>query len=238
MIEGSDRVGLGTGGADVSAVVFDMDGVIIDSEVVWERVRRRYVAERGGVWPDDAQHRLMGMSAPEWGAYLATDFGIPTTPQDAADEVIALMAEEYTAHLPLIPGAVDAVRRIAARWPVAVASSSPPSLIETVLTAADLDDAIGVRVSSEQVPRGKPAPDVYLAATGRLGVPPTACVAVEDSSNGLRAAAAAGLIVVAVPRPEYPPAPDSLALASVVCADIAELTIDLVAGLYQPNRSG
>ena len=207
----------------IEAVVFDMDGVLIDSEPVWERVRRRFVADRGGRWPADAQDRMMGMSTAEWSAYLST-FGLGLTPQQVAEQVIAAMAAEYEKHLPLLPGATEAVRALAGRWPLAVASSSPRSLIGTVLNAADLASAFAAVVSSEEVPRGKPAPDVYLAAADRLAVAPTACAGVEDSSNGLRSAAAAGLTVIAIPRPEYPPAADALALARLVLPSLNVLT--------------
>ena len=215
----------------IEAVVFDMDGVLIDSEPVWERVRRGFVADRGGHWPADAQDRMMGMSTAEWSAYIAADFGLALTPQQVAQQVIAAMAAEYEKHLPLLPGAIDAVRSVSGRWPLAVASSSPRSLIETVLATADLASAFAAVVSSEEVPRGKPAPDVYLAAADRLSVSPKACAAIEDSSNGLRSAAAAGFTVVAIPRPEYPPAPDALASARLVLPSLANLTADTVAAL-------
>lgn len=215
----------------VEAIVFDMDGVLIDSEPVWERVRRGFVAGLGGHWPDDAQHRLMGMSTAEWSAYLAADFGIGLSAGEVADRVISQMAAEYRAHLPLLPGAVDAVRALASSWPLAVASSSPKSLVGTVLDSAGLRAQFAAEVSSEEVPRGKPAPDVYLAATDRLGARPEACVAFEDSSNGLRSAAAAGLAVIAVPRPEYPPAPDALALARLVVPTLTEVTVAVVAAI-------
>ena len=215
----------------IEAVVFDMDGVLIDSEPVWERVRRRFVADRGGRWPADAQDALMGMSTAEWSAYLSADFGIGLTPQQSAEQVIAAMAAEYEKHLPLLPGAIDAVRSLAEHCPLAVASSSPRSLIETVLRTADLGSAFAAVVSSEEVPRGKPAPDVYLAAADRLSVSPKACAAIEDSSNGLRSAAAAGFAVIAIPRPEYPPAPDALASARLVISSLANLTADTIAAL-------
>jgi len=145
--------------------------------------------------------------------------------------VIRAMAGQYRHHLPLLPGAVDAVRRMAARWPLGLASSSPPALIHTVLTTAQIAPLFKAIVSTEEVPQGKPAPDVYLTAATRLGVDPARAVAVEDSSNGLRSAAAAGLHVVAVPRPEYPPAADALAAAQAVLKDLDELTVDLVASL-------
>ncbi len=215
----------------IEAVVFDMDGVLIDSEPVWERVRRKFVAEHGGQWADDAQDRMMGMSTAEWSAYISEDFGLRLSPQQVAEGVITAMAAEYQAHLPLLPGAVDAVRALSARWPLAVASSAPKSLIGAVLDLSGLRSAFAADVSSEEVPRGKPAPDVYLEATARLRVPPTSCAAVEDSSNGLRAAGAAGCAVIAVPRPEYPPAADALQQARVVLDSLTELTPDTIAAL-------
>ena len=210
--------------------MFDVDGVLIDSEPVWERVRRGFVAERGGHWPDDAQDRMMGMSTPEWSRYISEDFGLTTvTPERVAELVVAAMTAEYKAHLPLLPGAVEVVRALSGRWRLAVASSAPKSLIEAVLDVSGLRPVFAAAVSSEEVERGKPAPDVYLEAAARLGVPPGNCAAVEDSANGLRSAAAAGLAVVAVPRPEYPPAPDALRQARVVLGSLTELTSATIA---------
>ncbi len=212
--------------------MFDVDGVLIDSEPVWERVRRGFVAEHGGRWPDDAQDRIMGMSTPEWARYISEDFGLTTfTPEAVAEQVIAAMTAEYRVHLPLLPGAAGAVRGLSGRWRLAVASSAPKSLIETVLDASGLRPAFAASVSSEEVHRGKPFPDVYLEAAARLGVPPEKCAAVEDSANGLRSAAAAGLAVIAVPRPEYPPAPDALGQARVVLGSLTELSAATIAAL-------
>ena len=215
----------------IEAVVFDVDGVLIDSEPVWERVRRKLVADHGGRWPDDAQDRMMGMSTAEWSRYISEEFGVGLAPEQVAELVIAAMTAEYLAHLPLLPGAVAAVRALSGRWRLAVASSAPKSLIETVLDASGLRPAFAASVSSEEVTRGKPFPDVYLEATARLGVPPEKCAAVEDSSNGLRSAAAAGLTVIAVPRPEYPPAPDALGHARVVLGSLTELTPAVIGAL-------
>jgi len=213
----------------IEGVVFDLDGVLIDSEPVWEQVRRGLVAERGGHWATDAQKRLMGMSTPEWARYLSEDLGVGLPPGEVAALVTERMAARYREHIPLLPGAAGAVRRLAARWPLGLASSAPAVLIETVLQAADLSPYFQVTMSTEQVPRGKPAPDIYLAVTGRLGVEPSDAAAVEDSSNGLRSAAAAGLHVIAIPRPEFPPDPDALAAASLVLPGLADLTPDAMA---------
>ena len=215
----------------IKAVVFDLDGVLVDSEPVWEQVRRGLVAERGGHWAPDAQRRLMGMSTPEWAGYLSEDLGVGLPPDQVASEVIDRMTARYREHVPFLDGAVDAVHAMAGRWPLAVASSAPATLIETVLRAGDLRSCFSVVKSTEQVAHGKPAPDIYLAVTAALGCPPPDCAAVEDSSNGLRSAAAAGLRVIAIPQPEYPPDPDALAQASLVLPSLAGLTADAVAAL-------
>jgi len=215
----------------IEAVVFDLDGVLIDSEPVWEQVRRGLVAERGGHWAPDAQRRLMGMSTPEWARYLSEDLGVGLPPDQVAALVVDRMAASYREHIPLLPGAVDAVRRLAARWPLGLASSAAAALIETVLEASGLRSCFQVTMSTEQVARGKPAPDIYLAVAARLGVASSDCAAVEDSSNGLRSAAAAGMRVIAVPHPQYPPDPDALAATSLVLTTLAGLTPAAVSAL-------
>jgi HAD superfamily hydrolase (TIGR01509 family) len=215
----------------IEAVVFDLDGVLIDSEPVWEQVRRRVVADHGGHWDPDTQDRLMGMNTGEWSRYLSEDLGVALTPDQVADTVIAAMADHYREHLPLLPGAVGSVTRIAEHWPVGLASSSPRSLIETVLDASGLRAKFAAIVSTEEVARGKPAPDAYLTAAERLRVPPDTCAAVEDSSNGLRSAAAAGLAVIAIPQEKYPPAPDALGKARLVLGGLDELTAEAVSSL-------
>jgi HAD superfamily hydrolase (TIGR01509 family) len=212
----------------IEAVVFDLDGVIIDTEEVWEDVRRGYVAEHGRSFQPDSQDRMMGMSTGEWSRHLAEDVGVPRTPEQVAADVLNRMAARYRDALPLIPGAVETVRRLGERYVLALASSSARILIDQVLATARLTGAFQVTLSTEEVARGKPAPDVYLAAVAKLGLTPAVCAAVEDSSNGLRAAGAAGLAVVAVPHGVYPPAPDALALAGLVVRDLGELTAEAI----------
>ena len=214
----------------IRGVVFDLDGVIISSEEVWDDVRRDLVADRGGRWRPEGHDRMMGMSTPEWTAYMHEELGLDMSPAEIASEVSRLLAERYRASLPLLPGAVDAVRAAAARWPLAVASSSPQDLIELVLELAGIREDFAVVLSSERVARGKPAPDVYLPALERLGVPAPEAVAVEDSTAGIQAARAAGMRVVAVPNRIYPPAPEALALADVVLRDATTLTPAVLAG--------
>ncbi len=210
----------------IDAVVFDLDGVIVDSEQVWDEVREEYTREVGGTYPESAARDMMGMSSHEWSRYMADALGVPGTPEEINAAIVERMLARYGKAPPLIPGAVEAVRRIAARWPLAIASSSNPELIEVVVRAAGLGDVFGVIVSSQEVARGKPAPDVYLEAGRRLGVDAARCGAVEDSHNGIRAAKAAAMWVVAVPNPHYPPDDDAIAAADVVVPSIADLQVD------------
>src|SRR3989440_8992548 len=198
----------------VASVVFDLDGVLIDSERVWEEVRRAFVADGGGRWMPDTQRRLMGMSTSQWGRYLSEELGVGMTPDDVARGVVDRMTERYARDLPLLPGAVEAVRRMGARWPLGLASSLPPEIIRMVLERAGLAGAFGAVASTDEVADGKPAPDVCLLAAARLGLAPASSVAIEDSSNGLRSASAAGYRVVAIPQPAYPPHPEGLGLWS------------------------
>jgi HAD superfamily hydrolase (TIGR01509 family) len=213
------------------AVIFDLDGVLLDSEQLWNRAKEALVRDTGGTWRESAPRDMMGMSAPEWSAYLHDELGVPLDPEAIDRQVVARMEELYRTRLPLLHGAVDAVRALAARWPLGLASSSNREIIDLALKEAGIARDFAVSVSSEEVARGKPAPDVYLEAARRLGVPPEECVAVEDSSNGLRSAVAADMTVIAVPNPHYPPDADALALAAVVLKTLRELTPELVAGL-------
>jgi HAD superfamily hydrolase (TIGR01509 family) len=212
----------------IKAVVFDLDGVLIDSEPVWEQVRRQVVADHGGHWAPDSQRRLMGMSTGEWARYLSEELVVGLTPDEVARLVIEQMAARYAEHLPLMPGAADSVRRLAARWPLGLGSSAPATLIDTVLATAGLREDFAIVMSTEQVASGKPAPDIYLAVTDRLHQNPAGCAAIEDSTNGLKSAAAAGLAVVAVPHPSYPPDPEALAQANLVLTSLDQLTVDAI----------
>jgi HAD superfamily hydrolase (TIGR01509 family) len=214
----------------VEAVVFDLDGVLIASEEVWDAVRERFVRERGGRYDAEVQRAMMGMNAPEWSRYLHEVAGVPEEPAAIDREVVRRLLEEYRRHLPLLPGAVDAVRRLAARFPLGLASSSNREVIDVVLDAAGIAELFRATVSSEEVARGKPAPDVYLEAARRLGVPAERCAAVEDSHAGIRSAKAAGMRVLAIPNPTYPPDDEALVSADVVLGSPAELTPEVVAG--------
>ena len=214
----------------IDAVVFDLDGVLLASEEVWDAVRERYVRERGGRYDEDVQRAMMGMSAPEWSRYLHEEAGVPEEPEAIDRDVVERMLEAYRRELPLLPGAVEAVRRAAAAFPLALASSSNREIFEAVLDLAGIADCFRATVSSEEVARGKPAPDVYLEAARRLDVPPGRCAAVEDSHAGIRSAQAAGMRVIAIPNASYPPDDEALALADVTLASLEQLTPERIEG--------
>ncbi len=214
----------------IEAVVFDMDGVLLASEEVWDAVRGEYVRERGGRYDAEIQRAMMGMSSREWSRFLHDEAGVPDSPQEINAEVVRRMLAAYREHLPLLPGAAEAVRRLAERFPLGLASSSNRELIDTVLEVAGLAQYFSATVSSEEVAHGKPAPDVYLEAARRLRVEPGDCAAVEDSHGGIRSAKSAGMRVVAIPNPTYPPGDEALSLADVTIGSLDELTVDVVSG--------
>jgi HAD superfamily hydrolase (TIGR01509 family) len=215
----------------IDAIVFDLDGVIVDSEELWDEVRESLARERGGSWSEQAQADMMGMSSTEWSRYMHDVIGLPEEPEEISREVVERMLERYAERLPLIDGAVAAVEELASSWPLAVASSSNRRLIDRVLEVSGLAPCFQVTVSSEEVARGKPAPDVYLEAARRLGVEPTRCVAIEDSASGIRSAHTAGMHVVAIPNRAFPPAADVLSQAGIVLDSIEALGPETVRGV-------
>jgi HAD superfamily hydrolase (TIGR01509 family) len=212
----------------VEAVIFDLDGVLVDSETIWDNARQELVARVGGSWRPEATREMMGMSSSEWSAYLRDRLGVPLSAEEISSEVAASVEQRYAQELPLLPGAREAVLRLAQRWPLGLASSSNRPIIEQFLDVSGLRSCFAATVSSEEVERGKPAPDVYFAAAEGLGVGPRRCAAVEDSTNGIRSAAAAAMTIVAVPNQHFPPAPDALALATAILEDLTMLTPELI----------
>jgi HAD superfamily hydrolase (TIGR01509 family) len=208
----------------IAAVVFDLDGVLVDSEHVWDAVRQRLAEERGGRWHERASRDMMGMSSLEWSRYMHDVIGLAEPPEEINTEVVRRLVDAYREELPLLHGATEAVEALAARWPLGLASSSNREIIDLVLRVSGLERRFAATVSSEEVPRGKPAPDVYLEAARRLGMPAERCAAVEDSENGILSARAAGMRVIAIPNPQYPPADDALAAADLVLPSVADLT--------------
>jgi HAD superfamily hydrolase (TIGR01509 family) len=208
----------------IEAVVFDLDGLLLDTEQVWDEVRETLTRERGGRWHDRAQADMMGMSSTEWSRYMHEELGLSDPPEELNRLVVERMQERYRERLPLVDGAVDAVRRIGARWPLGLASSSNRPLIDLALAEMGVADLFRATVSSEEVARGKPAPDVYFDAARRLGLRPQDAAAVEDSANGIRSAKAAGMRVLVVPNAHFPPPREVLADADLVLDTLAQLT--------------
>jgi HAD superfamily hydrolase (TIGR01509 family) len=215
----------------IDAVVFDLDGLLLDSEQLWDEVREELTRERGGRWHDRAQADMMGMSSVEWSRYMHEELGLRESPEELSDEVVRRMEARYRERLPLLPGAHEAVARIAARWPLGLASSSNRPLIDLALEVSGLTPFLQATVSSEEVARGKPAPDVYLEAARRVEVDPTRAAAIEDSHNGILSAAAAGMSVVAIPNRRFPPGEEALGRAHVVLDALDELTPDVISRL-------
>jgi HAD superfamily hydrolase (TIGR01509 family) len=214
----------------IDAVIFDLDGVLVDSEHVWDEVREELARERGGRWHERVQADMMGMSSTEWSRYMHDVIGLSSSPKEINDVVVRRMQARYANDLPLIDGAVEAVERLVGSFRLGLASSSNRQLIDAVLAQAGLARFFDVTVSSEEVARGKPAPDVFLEAARRLNVAPERCAAIEDSGNGLRAAHAAGMRVIAIPNRRYRPSPEALELADEVLPAPAALTPRVVLG--------
>jgi HAD superfamily hydrolase (TIGR01509 family) len=222
----------------IDAVIFDLDGVLLDSESAWLAAKRAVVDEWGGRWKEEASRAMLGMSAPEWSAYMRDDLAIERAAEEIDAEVVKRLLEVYRERLPLLPGAVEAVERLAARWPLGLASSSNLEVIEIVMEAGGLARHFETWVSSEEVAAGKPAPDVFLEAAGRMEVDPSACAAVEDSHNGILSAHAAGMAVVALPNHDFPPGDDALAQAERVLESLDELTVETIRGLSRTDPRG
>jgi HAD superfamily hydrolase (TIGR01509 family) len=212
----------------IDAVVFDLDGVLLDSEQVWDDAREQLAKERGGRWHGRAQRDMMGMSSTEWSRYMHETIGLPEPPEEINREVVERLSAIYREHLPVLPGAREAVERLAARWPLGLASSSNRELIDLTLELLGVAHLFAATVSSEEVARGKPAPDVYLEAVRRLEVDPARAAAVEDSQNGILAAKAARMRVLAIPNRHFPPDGDALAHADLVLDSLDGLTPDAV----------
>lgn len=220
------------------AVIFDLDGTLTDTEHLWDLVRREMAAEDGISWPEDASRAMMGMSTQEWSAYLSQVVGFQGTAEELARRSIAGMREHYRRGIQLLPGAIAAVRRMQAQWPVALASSSPRVLIDTAVDLMGLGEVFVTTVSTEELGgAGKPAPDVYLEACRILGVAPAQAVAIEDAHNGILAAKAAGMAVIAIPPHFNPPPASTLALADAVLDNLDELSVALVEPLITEPRS-
>jgi HAD superfamily hydrolase (TIGR01509 family) len=218
----------GDSASPIEAVVFDLDGVLVDSEEIWDEARRNLALERGLAWPASAQREMMGMSSPEWSRYMHERVGLTEAPEEISAEVVSRLEDLYWQNLPLLDGAVEAVESMAKRFRLGLASSSNRPIIELVLELAAIADLFEATVSSEEVEHGKPAPDVYLEVLRKMDVEPKRAAAVEDSTNGLLSASAAGMLVIAVPNHAFPPQSEALAHAVVSIDSLTGLTPELI----------
>lgn len=218
------------------AVIFDLDGVILDSELWWREMRTSYVAARGGTWSEDDQAAIMGMSSPEWAAEMVRRHDLGRDERAVQDAIVSGMVRLYGERdAPFIGDAAAVVRASAAKHPVALATSAHPAVLEAAVRSAGLTDVFEVTVSSDEVAAGKPSPDVYLEAARRLALRPASCVAVEDSLNGVLAARAAGMRVVLVPNPAIPPAVGAREAATAVASSLAAFNPDEVMEAHEPG---
>lgn len=215
---------------EAQAIIFDMDGTLMETEEHWDVVRRQLAADEGLPWPEEATKAMMGMSTPEWSEYLVTAVGLPMTAPEAAEKTIDAMADHHREGVELLPGAIESMRRMASRFPIAIASSSPRRLIDAGIEAMGVGDLVAVSVSTEEVAAGKPAPDGFLRAAELLGVDPGACLAIEDSTNGVVSALNAGMAVVCIPPAFHPPSDEVLARTTVL-SSLDELTFELIADI-------
>jgi HAD superfamily hydrolase (TIGR01509 family) len=221
----------------LESVIFDLDGVLVDSEIWWDDVRQEYAASHGRAWTLDDRAAVMGANSRQWSATMARRLDLPAEPSEIERAIVDEMVRRYRdLPPPLIPGAVETVRRLAGTVPLAVASSAHPAVIEAALAATGLAAAFDVVVSSDEVEHGKPEPDVYLEAARRLGVDPAGCVVVEDSLNGVLAARRAGMVAVLVPNGSVPPAPGAREAADLVLESIEEFRPEAILAVTRTAR--
>ncbi len=212
----------------IQAVIFDMDGLLLDSEVYWEQARAEFCESHGCTWTPEDELMVKGNNSAEWAQSINERCHLDVTSTEIIRGVSVRMRALYDRHLPLLPGAVDVVRVVAVEYPLAIASSSPPELIEHAMTAAGIRECFAATVSADRAGRGKPAPDVFLLAAKELGVAPSSIAVFEDSSAGIASAHAAGMTVIAVPNPHYPPSDAALSRASLVLPSLEQFRIEML----------
>lgn len=212
----------------IEAVIFDMDGVLVDSEVYWAASREEFAGEIGKTWAHDDHQAVMGRSTVGWAQIMQERLGVDMTIAQIIADMKRRMIAHYEERLPVRPGAVEAVRLAAQHYRVALASGSPTEIIRWVTELTGLDQVFEVMVFGDDIPNGKPAPDIYLEALRRLGVAPEAAVGVEDSANGIRALKAAGMYAIAAPSPMFPLSAEILRLADTKIDSLEDFSLALV----------
>ena len=214
------------------AVVFDMDGVIVDSGEVWQRIISELFIDYGFSLSDLSRDAFAGGdNSWQWASYLRQTVGIPLGEQQIIDRVIASLLTTFEKNISLLQGARETIACLADCYPVALASSSPRPVIAFILERTGLLRHFTTWISSDDVSRGKPMPDVYLEACYQLNMRPECCVAVEDSRAGIRAAKAARMKVIAIPQPLLPLDQDTLDLADKTLDSISCLRSDTISDL-------
>ncbi len=205
------------------AIIFDMDGLLVDSEPCWDAARKAWAHERGvDDWGPDDHRACMGVSTNTWADYMIRRLKLDLSREAVIARVVQGMRDIYRRGIPYKPGAVEAVARAAACCPVGLASGSEKSLIALVVADGPMAGKFQAVVCTDDMPHGKPAPDVYLECARQLGVEPAECVCLEDSGAGIQSGKAAGMTVIAVPDPRFPPKPAALALADVVLTSLEQ----------------
>lgn len=218
-------------------VVSDLDGTLVETEQVWRDVRRDFVLQHGGRWHDDAQATMIGMRTAEWARYIHTDLGVALATNVIIEDVVTEVVARLSKHVPVLPGADDALERLSADFRLGLATSATLVVAQTVLEKTGWDKYFNVVVSADEVLRGKPAPDVYLRALRLLEADPLHTAAIEDSANGIRSARAAQLAVVAIPNREFPPGTEALSLAVRVLTSLEQLDADVIHDVLQSRKT-
>jgi HAD superfamily hydrolase (TIGR01509 family) len=220
----------------IEAVVFDLDGLLVDSEPHWNEARRQMAAERGIEWNQDDHEACMGVSTLAWAKYMIRRLNLDQWPDQVVARIVGTMQALYARQVPYLPGAIEAVDCAARFGPIGLASGSHRSLIDIVTADAPLRGKFQAVVCADEVPVGKPAPDVYLQAARELGVRAANCVCLEDSANGILAGKSAGMKVIAVPDHRLPPSQEILRQADLVLPSLLEFNREVILSLESRSR--
>ena len=216
----------------IQAIIFDLDGLLVDSERYWNEARRAMAAERGIAWSADDHRACMGVSTRTWANYMIRRLNLEWTPEQVEQHIIGTMVELYARQIPYLPGAIDAVNFAAQHFRTGLASGSPRVLIDAVMNDAAMRGKFQAIVCSDELPRGKPAPDVYVKTAELLGMEPTRCVCFEDSANGILSGKNAEMYVIAIPDARYaPPPPGILQQAHSVLASLHDFNLNVIRAL-------
>jgi HAD superfamily hydrolase (TIGR01509 family) len=215
----------------VEAVIFDMDGVLVDSEVYWKLSREEFARDLGKVWTDADQRLAMGRNTVEWAEVMQERLEIDMPIDDIIADMLQRVIDHYERSLPTRPGAVDAVHLAAGHYRVGLASGSPTEIIRRVMELTGLDSVFEVMVYGDDIPNGKPAPDIYLETLRLMGVPAQKAAGIEDSANGVRALKAAGMYAIAAPSPDFPLPDEIVNMADQHITTMEDFTLELVRGL-------